>query len=540
MQYFTAVLLSLCLFSSSLNGQELHQKIDQLFHEAYQPGAPGVSVLIAKGEQILYERQIGLSNLENEVKLDASSLFSMGSITKQFTAAAILQLVEKDKLLLSDPVVKYLPKLAATIPTITIEQLLQHTSGVPDYPRVKAIRELIRNEPSVEEIIRHSLKEDPVFLPGSGYQYSNTGYLLLGKVIEVVGEQRLEAYIKQHVFEPAGMMNSRLTSFTEVLPKRTTPYTYDEELGILRATPHAYSYSAGGLWSNPQEMLRWINALRAEKILSAASLRLMFSAVNTKGETPYCGWEVNEIAGTLSYEHTGFEPGYKASSIYLPKENIYLIAVQNTEYGSPTPSLIKAAALCLGEPYPTKEAHLQSIEKMERFVGKYSFAGGKERIIKLEKGQLSYQAPGGLPRPLYLVDNQTVVFEDGYQQLTLKPAAGKKPATLTYGNRRYQETGQLISKEVPTERKAIVIAPEVLIQFAGQYQTEHFVMHIIYEHGALFAQPEGSDRLALTAYGPRKFYIPEIGAELAFSPTEGNVTALKILLEGKTYVGKRE
>ena len=410
MQYLTAVILSLCLFVPSLDGQDLHQKIDQLFMDVYHPGAPGLSVLIAKGEQILYERQIGLANLENEVAIDASSLFSVGSITKQFTVAALLQLEAKHQLQLTDLVVKHLPKMAKAIPEVTIEQLLHHTSGVPDYPRVKAIRQVIRNEPSVEELIRLALTEAPVFPPGTDYQYSNTGYLLLGKVIETVSGQTFETYLQQHIFKPAGMMSSQLTDFTTVLPKRTTPYTHDDDLGVLRSTPHAYSYAAGGLWSNPRELLQWMHALRAGKIIPSAGLRRMFPAAKTTEQSPYYGWEVNEIAGQLSYEHTGFEPGYKASSIYLPAQDIYLIAVQNTENGSPTPPLIKAAALCLGKPYPAPETSHGDVTLMDRFVGKYSFSEGKERVINLEDGKLSYQAPGGLPRPLYLLDSLTLFF----------------------------------------------------------------------------------------------------------------------------------
>jgi CubicO group peptidase (beta-lactamase class C family) len=507
--------------------------------EVYHPNAPGVSVLIAKGEQIIYERQIGLANLENDVAIDASSLFSVGSITKQFTAAAILQLEAKHQLQLTDRVVKYLPKMAKAIPEVTIKQLIQHTSGVPDYPRIKGVRQMIRNEPSVEELIRLALMEGSVFSPGTDYQYSNTGYLLLGKVIAAISGQTFEAYLLQHILKPAGMENSDFTSFTTVLPRRTTPYTYDEDLGILRATPHAYSSAAGGLWSNPKELLQWMKALRAGKIIPPAGLRQMFSATNPTEASPYYGWEANEVAGHLSYEHTGFEPGYKASSIYLPAEDIYLIAVQNTENSSPTPPLIKAAALCLGKPYPAAEVSLSDIGLMGRFVGRYSFSEGKERIVRLENGKLSYLAPGGLPRPLYLLDSLTLFFGDGYRQLIMESASGDKPSRLTYRNRRYTETGQLISKEVSTERRAIILPPATLAQFTGQYQTEHFLMDIMLEGGQLYAQPEGSDRLPLTAYADRKFYIQEIGAELEFKATDGIWSEVCILLEGDLHVGKR-
>jgi len=538
-QHSTAVLLFLCLTLSSLGAQDLYKTIDKLFTEVYSKDAPGVSVLIAKGDQILYERQLGLANVENGVAIDSSSLFSVGSITKQFTVAAILQLEAQHKLQLTEQVIKYLPKIAEVIPEVTIEQLVNHTSGVPDYPRIKAIRKLIRNEPTVTTIIEMALREHLVFKPGTDYQYSNTGYLLLGKIIEAVSGQTYEAYLQQHIFLPAGMKESRVMRFTMVRPQKTTPYTNDDDLGLLKVIPNAYSYAAGGLWSNPKELLNWMQALRAGEVIPPTSLSRMFPTNETLEQPPYFGWEVNEVAGQRCYEHSGFEPGFKARSIYLPAEDIYLIAVQNTESGSPTPPLIKAAAICLGKPYPDAQKSLHNVKWMERFTGKYSFKEGKERIIKLKDGALSYQAPGGLARPVYLLDSLTLFFGDGYRQLVMTPAFENIPQTLTYRNRQYTETGQLITKEIDKDWSPIALPAETLAKFAGPYHTEHFLMNIILEDGRLFAQPEGADRLPLTPSGQKQFRIPEIGAVLDFTATKGGWTEVHILLEGELHVGKR-
>lgn len=541
MHYYNAFALFLCLTLSSLASQDLTPKLDQLFEAAYTADKPGASILIARGDKVIYERQVGLANVEHSIPLGPKSVFSAGSITKQFTAAAILQLEEQGKLNCGDPLAKYLPSLALPEAPITLHQLLTHTSGVPDYPRIKEIRQNIRNEPSVTEIINRVLEEPLDFSPGTDYRYSNTGFLLLGKVIEAASGMPYEAYLRNNILKPAKMEASVLADFNAIIQHRTTSYTSDDDFGILRAPSHAYSYAAGGLFTTPRDLLKWKIALQAGKILNELAYSKMFAATGPASDAQCYGWEVNEIGGVLSYEHTGFEPGYKASSVYLPAQDLYLIVMQNTEYGSPTPTLLNAAALCLGAPYPSPADELVADQEiLKQFVGRYAFPNDQERIVKLTDGQLSYQAPGGLPSPLYVHDSLSLFFEQGYRQLHLSPAVAGVPKTLTYQNRRHRRIGTLLSEAVSPEKRAIEVSLTDLEAYVGEYQTEHFLISISIADGRLLASPEGSDPLPLTPYAKDKFFIPAIGAELAFKATGSRYTDISILLEGELHRGIRK
>jgi len=408
----------------------------------------------------------------------------------------------------SETIQDHLPTYSFPETPITLLQLVNHTSGVKDYPRIKKVREVIRNEPSVDDIIELALAADPEFSPGAAYGYSNTGYLLLGKVIESVSNQPFEEYLRDNIFSPAGMGASSFTDFFSVLPGRTTPYSFDDDRGLIRATPHGYSFSAGGLMTTARDLNKWMQALLNGKIVAQPALKRMFPPTNQEKETPYYGWDVDEIAGTFCYEHTGFEPGYKSRIIYLPETNLYLIALQNTEHGSPTPALLKAAAICLGTPYPSPKDEIVATRSMlERFTGLYAFPGGKERIIKLTGDRL--------------------------------PSSEDTPKSLTYQNRAYRQTGTLISKATPTEKRAIEVPEKMLETYVGFYQTEQFPFVVKLNDGQLSGGPDENDMMPLTPYAEHKFFVPGLGAEISFEVEDGKPTSIRILLEGNTYQGSR-
>lgn len=537
---FLFLLINLVSYSSA-DAQKHQELLSELFESRYSPDQPGSSILISKKGEIIYEKQIGLANVEFGIPMNRNSKFSIGSITKQFTAAAILMLEEDELLKVSDDINKYIKGFTQEGSSISIEHLLTHTSGIPDYPRVTEVREKIRNNLSPQEII-DIVKEKPSdFSPGTQTRYSNTGYLILGKIIEKVSNKSYLQFLHDNIFQKLDMTSTTVSDYQKIVKNRVQGYSEDENDKIINATFHSSSFSAGAIVSTPSDLNKWITALFNGELLSAKSLDQMLTNYSLESGQKInlgYGWEINKLQGYQTYEHSGFEPGYKCNSIYIPEEQLYVVVLQNNEYGSPTPTMIKAAAICANKPYPSKNnsANLSPSQKKD-FVGTYKISEDQKRIIGLVDGQIYIKAPGGKPSHLYALNENTLYYKDGYRQLRFDKAGSDRFQNFTYSNRRLITKGVKISDEIPKEKTAIEVDQSILSLYLGSYQSEQMNLNITMENEVLYIQPEGSNKLPLTPIGENAFVIKEMGAEVNFSEDkEGILQFINILIEGNTMV----
>src|SRR5947209_7927298 len=234
------------------------------------------SVLVAKGEDVILSRGYGSANLELNIPNSPATKFGLGSVTKQFTAACVLLLQEKGKWKVSDPVKKYMPDAPAAWDKITIFHLLTHTSGIPsftgfpDYPDSEA-------KPTTPEKLVARFRDKPLeFEPGSKWNYSNSGFVLLGYLIEKVSHQTYEQFVQQNMFEPLAMKDSGYDSNTRVIQRRAAGYSSGKEgvenAGFINMT---IPFSAGALYSTTEDLLKWERGLFGGKVLSATSPKEM-------------------------------------------------------------------------------------------------------------------------------------------------------------------------------------------------------------------------------------------------------------------------
>ena len=406
-----------------------------------------------------------------------------------------------------------------------------HTSGIPDYPRVAAIRQQIRFNLSPQQIIDLVQEEPLQFDPGKEMSYSNSGYLVLGLIIEKISGITYGEFMKQHIFHPLEMHSTIVCSYENIIPNRANGYSEDFNDQIINSTPHTSSFSAGAIVSTPTDMHKWISGLFNEKIISRSSLNKMFQnySLDSGRKTNLgLGWELNELGGLESYEHSGFEPGFKANSIYVPEEELYVIIMQNNEYGSPTPVMIKAAAICIGRAYPNAD-NIESLTLNQKlkFVGTYAFENKEEKIIELKEGNLQIKSPGGAANKLYTASENKLFYTNSYRELHFEENFKK----IIYSNRTAKQIGVKVSDNVPEEKIAIKIADQVLQTYVGEYKFEAFKMVITLENAILHAQPEGSNKVQLTAESKTKFFLKEMGAEIEFfMNADGEVESIEILI----------
>ena len=326
----TIPLFGLLLLHTFLPAQDdqrdLTAALDEALLEHFSAEAPGGAVLVARGNTILYEKAIGIADLGTKQALTTAHQFRIASVTKQFAAVAILQLVEAGKLRLSDEVQRYVdfPKKAHRI---TLEHLLTHTSGIPDFTRTKAYTpEAYAKDVSLAELIALFANEPLAFVPGTKYSYSNSGYILLTAIMEKVSGQSWSDYARDHLFAPAGMTSSSAAITGGPLEAEAVGYAEGEQ-GWEPAYPISLSWprAAGCIRSTVRDLWAWNRSVFAGKLTDATLLAQAHRPflLSDGSPTDYgYGWFLQNVQGSPTIEHNGGIDGFTSACIYLHKEEI--------------------------------------------------------------------------------------------------------------------------------------------------------------------------------------------------------------------------
>jgi len=249
------------------------QQYQQLLEANFDKDGPGASILVAKKGAIVYQSSIGKANLELDVPMEAHHVYRIGSITKQFTAVSILMLLEQGKLDLQDDLTKYIPDYPTKEHTITIEHLLTHTSGIKSMTGMPDFFKDSRHDMTTIEMMNYFKNEPMDFAPGEEFRYNNSGYYLLGVIIEKISGMTYAEFIQQNIFEPLGMTASYYGGAEPLIPNRAAGYqkqgdTYSNAPYISMTLP----YAAGSLLSTVSDLYKWNRALLTDQLLKQTTL----------------------------------------------------------------------------------------------------------------------------------------------------------------------------------------------------------------------------------------------------------------------------
>ena len=300
-------------------------------------GFPSVSIAVVDHGQLVYTHAYGMAQLDPAVPATAAMRYSIGSISKQFTAAAILILRQQGKLHLSDPVGKYIPGLTEG-DKATIRQILSHTSGYQDYWPEDYLMQPMEQPTTAQAILDRWAKMPLDFAPGTQWQYSNTNYVIAGRIVETITGEPLMQFLTQNVFHPLGMRSVWDSDETSLTHADATPYVR-AALGPLRVAPHegrGWMFAAGELAMTPHDLALWDESLIHRSLLKPESYQQMFTAVHLRGgprdgsDTGYrLGIEVSHRGGHLALEHSGEVTGFVSDNLVLPDQGIAVAAVTN-------------------------------------------------------------------------------------------------------------------------------------------------------------------------------------------------------------------
>ncbi|HMN46574.1 MAG TPA: serine hydrolase domain-containing protein [Povalibacter sp.] len=317
------------LAAESAERSALAGKIDERVSGADFTGA----VLVARGATIVLDKGYGSANREWNVPNSPDTRFRLASLTKQFTAAAILLLEEQGKIRLQDPVSRYVPDTPAAWNAITVLNLLTHTSGIPDLTTFPDFVEMARRPTTPENLVA-SFRDRPLDFPaGTDFRYSNSGYILLGYILERVSAQPYAQFVTKNIFVPLGMKHSGYDSNADVVPMRAQGYARrDGRVIIADYLDMTVPFSAGGLYSTTGDLLRWYHGLFDGRLLSASSLERM--------TTPFRGNYAFGIAADVDTNgnkvlwHGGAIDGFSVFSAYVPADESAVVVLANME-GAP-------------------------------------------------------------------------------------------------------------------------------------------------------------------------------------------------------------
>jgi len=296
------------------------------------------SVLVSKEGKLVFNQGYGMANLEWNVPNSPTTRFNIASMTKQFTAAAILLLEDRGKLKTDDLVKTYLPAAPASWDKITIYHLLTHTSGISD--------DGVKYVPGTPGKL--DFNDKPLnFQAGERWAYSNLGYIVLGCLLERISGQTYVEFVEQNIFKPLGMNDSGMFSFPAIIPRRGSGYWLGSK-GIENADHFdaRFNFSAGSLYSTTEDLLRWEDGLFGGRLLSSASLQKMIRPFKSDYG---CGLYIKRANGHLMIQHDGNNIGFNSEMAYYPEERIAVIVLANLN-GSVTSEIARAlAAVARGE-----------------------------------------------------------------------------------------------------------------------------------------------------------------------------------------------
>ncbi|HKS40954.1 MAG TPA: serine hydrolase [Blastocatellia bacterium] len=540
--------------------QQNVQKIDGLMKQYYDYGQFNGSILVAEKGKIIYEKGFGMANMEWAIPNQPDTKFRIGSVTKQFTATLILQLVEEGKIKLDGKLSDYLPDYRKdTGGKITIHQLLNHTSGIPSYTgRPNFFAEVSRNPYSVTDFVKKFASGDLEFEPGSKYSYNNSGYFLLGAIIEKVTGKSYETVLKERILEPLGMMNTGYDHHASILQKRASGYE-KTPAGYVNAAylDMSLPYAAGSIYSTVEDLYKWEQSLYENKIISAESKKLMF----TPGLSNY-GYGLviadrpigKTDQKTKVIQHGGGINGFNSLLTRLVDKQQTVILLDNVGlgrfHGNITNSII---SILNGQPVePPKKSIAETLYK-----------------IAVEKDVASAVAEY---RKLKAANSPTFDFSEtelntlGYQLLGMKrtkdaieifklnvemfPKSGNPYDSLgeTYLADDQKDLALANYKKAveldPTNANALQIVRRLegkeskvdasgFDAYVGEYQvTPALILTISREGDKLFGQMTGQGKLEVEAVSDTQFTIPQVKANISFEKDSAGKVIGLLLSQG--------
>ncbi|QQX77156.1 MULTISPECIES: serine hydrolase [Aequorivita] len=571
---FVAVIAFIATFTVSF-GQNKTTQLDNLLNKYTEYGQFNGSVLVADKGKIVYKKGFGLANMEWDIPNAPDTKHRLGSITKQFTAMLIMQLVAEGKLDLQAPISKYLPDYPkVNADKITTHQLLTHTSGTPNYTSFPDFfKTMSRNPYTPTEMVKMYADSILNFTPGERFSYSNSGYITLGAIIEKITGKTYEEVLQEKIFTPLKMNNSGYDHHHTILKKRAAGYEMkgskpENAPYIDMSTP----YAAGSMYSTVEDLFIWDQALYTEKLLPKKYRDMMYEKyVPAFGQYYGYGWSVgsfpvgNTKDSTEIIGHGGGINGFNTLITRMPKEKSTIILLNNTgrapldditiainrilhgtTYELPKQSLANLvykeiidkdlkAGLAFYEKNKDSKEYSKSESEMNTMGYTLLQAGKKKEAEAIFK--LNMEA---FPKSANVYDSYAeALMEQGKIELAI--ANYKKSIELNPGNQNGIDMLKMLGVETEGLAKDAIVPDAVLETYVGNYELKPgFVLTVTKEGNQLKAQATGQPGFEIFPKSETEFYVKVVAAQITFNKNSaGVVESLTLFQGGQEIVGKK-
>ena len=501
-------------------------------------------VLVAKDGQPVFRRAYGLAEREWEIPNTPQTHFRIGSLTKAFTAAAVLILAEAGRLGLDDPIRRLVPGLPEAWEGVSLRHLLQHRSGIINFTALPNYYDQIaRVDHTPGQIVALVASEPLLFPPGERFEYSNTNYVLLGMAIEAASGLPYPHYLREKILTPLGLKETGYDDLTAILPRRASGYRRGRAQW-RNAVPMAASsaYAAGALYSTVDDLLAWNEALGSTRLLSAASRAAMF---DDRGTGYGLGWFVSRAfarpgepgSGHRVFGHAGSIPGFLSINDLYPDDRLSVIVLSNTETAPAQKIARDLAALHLGR-YEAPEAIVLEDLILDRYPGTYRL-GPRAFLTVARDGRGLTARPTGEPAtPFVPESDRTFVSRVADMRLTFETEPDGRPTGVILHRDGRDRTGPRVSEEEaraalaapPASHREVAIDRSRLPALAGRFAlAPGREIAVTAQDGRLFAQATGQPRHELFPEGERAFFLRALDAQITFLADEAGRTTGLIL-----------
>ncbi|MET2985327.1 serine hydrolase [Aureibaculum conchae] len=573
------ILLGFVAIVISINfsfGQTKTEKLDNLLNKYHEYGKFNGSVLIADQGKVVYKKGFGMANMEWDIPNKSTTKHRLGSITKQFTAMLILQLAAADKLDLQAPITKYLPDYPKKSgDKITTHHLLTHTSGIPNYTAFpKFFEEESRNPYKPEEFVEKFAHKDLEFTPGEKFNYSNSGYFLLGVIAEKLSGKTYEQMLLDNIFTPLGMKNSGYDNHGDILKNRATGYEKNgKDFVNSRYLDMSIPYAAGSLYSTVEDLYVWDQALYTNKLLSKKYMDMYFKPyIPAFGNGFYAyGWGIGkDVIGNTKdsinvISHGGGINGFNTIISRTPSDKSLIVLLNNTG-GAPLNQMARAIrGIMHGKTYDNPKKSLaydllQVIQKEGLKAGVAHFNATKNSngfdLNEGEMNQIGYQLMGegkveeavqvfklnvdAFPNSFNAYDSYgEALMSLGKNDLAIKNY--KKSVEMNPANQNGIDMLKKLGVDTSDLVKEVVVPSTILKSYIGKYElTPNFIITISKEGNQMKAQATGQPIIDIFPKSNTVFYLKVVNAQITFNTNKtGKVESLTLLQGGQEMTGKK-
>jgi D-alanyl-D-alanine carboxypeptidase len=522
-------------------------KADELLKRSFAADQPGAAVIVTDDGKVVYKAGQGLADIEAKRPITSATVFRMGSITKQFSAAIMLQLVAEGKVALDDPLSKFLPDYPRPGADATIAQILNHTVGVQSYTNIPGwmVEAKTSRAYTTEQMIAEFRDLPAPSKPGEKWEYNNSGYVLVGAVIEKVTGKPWHVNVDERIARPLGLRTIRYGELEGDTPNMAIGYTFADNKVVPAQKIHmSVPHAAGALIGSVEDLAKWNDALHHGKVVRADLYAKMIApTVMADGKTEDYGFGIapREVRSRKAVGHGGGIFGFSTDSIYLPKEDLFVAVFTNSDSPAASPGLVmqQLAALAIDDPFPTFTKVALDAKAAEPWVGLYKVKDGERRVF-LRDGKLYTQRTGGQELEAFAAGNGKYYYENSLTWFELKRDAAGTPVVAVYQQGAVVPEVSARAGDIPAERKAVDVPQATLQSYAGNYVTPVGPLVVsLPADGAMTVKLGGQQPIPVSAISQTEFRVQGVDAQVEFTVENGKVTGAVLKQGGRELPAKR-